>query len=54
VWVIDPSARVAYRGVAPGSPAALALELVPSGELTIADTPIHVNIIELFEKLDRI
>jgi Uma2 family endonuclease len=53
VWVIDPSARVAFCGVTPASPAALALELVPSGELTIAGTPIRVNIIELFEKLDR-
>ena len=54
VWVIDPSARVAFRGVRPASPAALALELVPSGELIVANTPIRVSITELFEKLDRI
>jgi len=48
VWVIDPSARVAYRGADSG------LERVPSGELTVPDTPIVVRIAELFEKLDRI
>jgi len=47
VWVIDPSARVAYRGTASG------LQLVPSGELTVSGTAIHVRIDELFEKLDR-
>lgn len=47
VWVIDPSARVAYRGTASG------LQLVPSGELSVAGTPILVRIGELFEKLDR-
>jgi len=48
VWVIDPSARVAYRGTP------LGLELIPSGELTVPGTPILVRIGELFEKLDRI
>jgi len=48
VWGIDPHARVAYRGVASG------LDLVPGGELTVAETPILVRISELFEKLDRI
>jgi Uma2 family endonuclease len=47
VWVIDPSARVAYRGTPSG------LELSPSGELTVPGTPILVRISELFEKLDR-
>ena len=47
VWVIDPSARVAYRGTASG------LELISSGELTVPGTPILVRISELFEKLDR-
>jgi Uma2 family endonuclease len=47
VWVIDPSARVAYFGTQTG------LELVPSGELTVAGTPILVRISELFAKLDR-
>jgi len=46
VWVIDPSARVAYRGT-PSK-----LELVPSGELSVPDTAILVRIGELFEKLD--
>ncbi len=48
VWVIDPSARVAYRATDVG------LELVPGGELTVAGTPIVVRISELFGKLDRI
>jgi Uma2 family endonuclease len=47
VWVIDPTARVAYRGTPSG------LELVPSGELSVPGTPIVVRIGELFEKLDR-
>lgn len=48
VWVIDPNARVAYRGAANG------LERVPEGELTVPGTPIQIKISELFEKLDRI
>jgi len=48
VWVIDPYARVAYRGL-PGG-----LELVPEGELAVPGTPILVRIAELFEKLDRV
>ena len=47
VWVIDPTARVAYRGTPAG------LQLVPSGELTVPGTPILVRISELFDKLDR-
>lgn len=48
VWVIDPGARVAYRGTESG------LQLVPSGELTVPETPILVRTTELFEKLDQI
>lgn len=48
VWVIDPHARLAYRGTNTG------LERVPTGELAVADTPIVVHIDELFDKLDRI
>jgi len=48
VWVIDPYARIAYRGAATG------LERVPGGELTVPGTPILVRIAELFEKLDRV
>jgi len=48
VWVIDPHARVAYRGATTG------LELVPNGELAVPGTPILVRIADLFEKLDRI
>lgn len=47
VWVIDPYARVAYRGMAGG------LERVASGELTVPGTAIAVRVGELFEKLDR-
>ncbi|MGO9338387.1 MAG: Uma2 family endonuclease [Terracidiphilus sp.] len=48
VWVIDPNARVAYRGGSKG------LERVPDGELAVAGTPILVRTADLFEKLDRI
>jgi len=46
VWVIDPSARVAYKAGSTG------LDLVRSGELTVPDTLILVSVIELFQKLD--
>ncbi|HWE86147.1 MAG TPA: Uma2 family endonuclease [Terracidiphilus sp.] len=46
VWVIDPYARVAYRGTEGG------LELVRSGELTIPGTPIRVVPQEIFADLD--
>ena len=48
VWVIDPYARVAYRGTESG------LELVRSGELTIPGTPIRVSAQDLFAELDRV
>ena len=48
VWVIDPAARVGYRGTADG------LELVRSGELAIPGTAIHVVLAALFEELDRV
>jgi len=48
VWVIDPYARVAYRGTGDG------LELVRSGELTIPGTPIRVSAQDLFAELDRV
>jgi Uma2 family endonuclease len=47
-WVIDPYARVAYRGTESG------LELVRSGELTIPGTPIRVSAQDLFAELDRV
>ena len=47
VWVIDPNARVGYRGTADG------LELVRSGELTISETPIRIVLADLFAELDR-
>jgi len=48
VWVIDPYARVAYHGTENG------LELVRTGELTIAGTPIRVIPGELFAELDSV
>lgn len=48
VWVIDPYARVAYRGTAKG------LELVRDGELSVPGSPIHVSAAELFAELDRV
>jgi Uma2 family endonuclease len=48
VWVIDPQARVAYRGTA------TTLERIPSGELAVTGTSILIRVAELFEKLDRI
>jgi hypothetical protein len=48
VWVIDPNARVAYRGVSDG------LELVRSGELTIPDTSIRIVLADLFAELDNV
>ena len=47
VWVIDPYARLVYRGTSHG------LEPIPSGELAVAGTPIQVRVSELFDKLDR-
>lgn len=48
IWVIDPAARVGYRGTAGG------LELVRSGELTIPETPIRIVLAETFAELDRV
>jgi Uma2 family endonuclease len=48
VWVIDPSARVAYRGIPSG------LELISSGTLSVSGTPIVIRVGDLFEKLDRV
>jgi len=48
VWVIDPYARVAYRGTAQG------LELVRSGELSITGSPIRIVLQKLFTELDRV
>jgi Uma2 family endonuclease len=48
VWIIDPNARVGYRGTADG------LELARSGELAIAETPIRIVLADLFAELDRV
>ena len=48
VWVVDPYARVGYRGTAEG------LELVRTRELSISGTAIRVDLEELFAELDRV
>ena len=48
VWVIDPYARVAYRGTAQG------LELVRTGELSVPESPICIVLEDLFAELDRV
>lgn len=48
VWVIDPHARVGYRGETSG------LALIPGGVFRVQGTLIEVSLAELFEKLDRI
>jgi Uma2 family endonuclease len=48
VWVIDPTARVGYRGTADG------LEPARSGELEIPGTPIRIVLADLFAELDRV
>jgi Uma2 family endonuclease len=48
LWVIDPYARVGYRGTADG------LELTRSGELTIPESPIRVVLADLFAELDKV
>ncbi len=48
VWVVDPYARVGYRGTPQG------LELVRTGELSIPGSPIRIVFEELFAELDRI
>jgi Uma2 family endonuclease len=49
VWVIEPGGkrkRAVYRGTRSG------LELVPSGELAVAGTPILVDVQAIFNQLD--
>jgi Uma2 family endonuclease len=48
VWIIDPAARVGYRGTSDG------LELARSGELAIPESPIRIVLAELFAELDRV
>ena len=47
VWIVDPNARVGYRGAANG------LELARSGELAIPGSPIRIVLADLFAELDR-
>jgi Uma2 family endonuclease len=49
VWIVDPGPRrrrAVYRGTRTG------LELVPSQQMTVPETPISVNMDEFFTKLD--
>ena len=48
VWIIDPAARVGYRGTEAG------LELARCGELAIHGTSIRIVLEELFAELDRV
>ncbi len=48
VWIIDPAARVGYRGTPDG------LELARSGELAIPETHIRIVLADLFAELDRV
>jgi len=48
VWVIDPNARVGYRGTKTG------LELARSGELAVPLMPIQITLADLFAELDRV
>jgi len=48
VWIVDPTARVGYRGTPSG------LELARTGELTIPETPIRIVLADLFAELDRV
>ncbi len=47
IWIVDPARRLAYRVTRTG------LELAPSGEITVPDTPIRVVLSELFAELDH-
>jgi Uma2 family endonuclease len=47
IWIVDPARRLAYRATRAG------LELAPSGEITVPETPIRVVLSELFAELDR-
>lgn len=48
VWVVDPRARIAYRGTD------ARLEPVAGGELSVPGSSIRIRTHELFDKLDRI
>ena len=48
VWIVDPYARVGYRGTPQG------VELVRTGELSIPGSPIRIVLEDLFSELDRV
>ncbi len=47
IWIVDPKRRLAYRVTKAG------LELTPSNEITVPETPIRVALNDLFAELDR-
>lgn len=48
VWIVDPYARVGYRGTTQG------VELMRTGELSVPGSPIRIVLEELFSELDRV
>jgi Uma2 family endonuclease len=46
LWVLDPEERTAYTYTAEG------LKLVKTPELRVPDSPVYVNLVELFSALD--
>ncbi|MFP5277245.1 MAG: Uma2 family endonuclease [Acidobacteriota bacterium] len=47
IWIVDPMQRIAYRHTG------TALEEVRSGELSVAGTPIRIELSAMFAELDR-
>jgi len=47
IWIVDPLRRLAYRVTRAG------MELAPSGEIAVPQTPIRVELADLFAELDR-
>jgi Uma2 family endonuclease len=48
IWIIDPAARLVYRYTG------AALDEVKAGELQVSETPIRIDVREMFAELDRI
>jgi len=47
IWIVDPARRLAYRVTRSG------LELAPTGEIIVPETPIRIVLSDLFAELDR-
>jgi Uma2 family endonuclease len=48
IWIVDPARRLAYRVTRSG------LELAPTGEIIVPETPIRIVLSDLFAELDRV